>query len=1051
MTPLLTEITAMSLDQLVPLIRACGHYLNLTGIAEVNHMLRVNRQHGRWSMSHDTVFTQLLAGGLEPAALHAAVSAQVVEVVLTAHPTQVNRRTLQYKHQRIASFLERNDRPDLGPEERDALLEELVRELLSLWQTDELRRRRPTPMDEARGGLHIVEQSLWAAVPAYLRRLSGALKRHTGKPLPLEASPIRFASWMGGDRDGNPNVTAKVTHHVACLSRWMAADLYIHEIDALRFELSMGRASPELVQLATMIEAQDDALYKELHKQPSGVAFAAAIAAAGASDGAKAAPGGAATGATPSGLARTLSRRPSAGWDNDSHPPQGMVVSTLHGGAFDNEAVHVPHMAVESDPHTWRGIQEALAAEQGENSVPTTPSYGSLDCPPSPISGRVGRATSVPGSPARESESRDAVPSLTPGLAKKGPGKSAGLVPVKTQEPQLRNSRSMEVLLNPPVLMGGTPYRTVLGHVRAKLVATRHRMEDLLSNANPPSNEPFYASPEELVAPLRACYESLHACGAGAVAEGRLADLIRRVYCFGLALLKLDLRQEAPRHTEALDAVTQYLGLGSYALWDEQARITWLAGELAGRRPLVPHAMPVTAAVREVLETFRVAAELGTASLGAYVISMASSASDVLAVELLQREARAVVTGETEGSGGASSDSAALAGGPLRVVPLFETLADLQKASAVLHALFSIPWYRQHLHTVHGDHQEVMLGYSDSGKDAGRLAAAWALYTCQEQVVDVCKAHGIGLTLFHGRGGSIGRGGGPMHLAIQSQPPGSVHGSLRVTEQGEMVQAKFGLCAIATRQLEIFSTAVLLATVSPPPPAVNPAWRTLMDKLGEQSCEAYRRIVVHDPLFFKYFEEATPESELGNLNIGSRPARRKAGVRDIASLRAIPWIFAWTQSRSVLPAWLGMGAALSAAIEGGELTTLHDMYEHWPFFRSTIDLVDMILSKADMRIQRAYEDKLCSGPDTLGMGAQLRESFQQAVDSVLAVAGHKSLSEANPQLRRLIDARAPHISCINLAQAEVLRRLRQDANNAALRDALLVSINGIAAGMRNTG
>ena len=962
---------------------------------------------------------------------------------------------------KIASILEKNDRPELPSDERDALLEELVRELLSLWQTDELRRRRPTPLDEARGGLHIVEQSLWAALPAYLRRLSGALKRHTGQPLPLEACPVRFASWMGGDRDGNPNVTARVTHHVSCLARWMATNLYIHEVDMLRFELSMARASPELHAMAAAIDASDEAAYQEMHRQPS---VGAAHAAAAADEAAKAGAKGGVPAATPSGLGRTLSRR-SSGWNDvhdAAHPPGGMVVSTLLGASFDSEAVHLPHSAAEQDPFAWREIQEQLESDAAAHraasvvsmsdgdvarlaDLPTSPSMAALEAaaaltrdgtPPLP-----GAMTDAPDG--------DTVSSMhTPGLAKKRPGKATEGASATTGQgaaaQAARGKSTAQEILHPARLMGATPYRSVLGQVRAKLMATRHRMEEQLSGAAASSSEEIYSTPEELLAPLRACYDSLHATGAGPIAEGRLLDVIRRVAAFGLCLLKLDLRQEAPRHAETLDAVTVYLGLGSYCSWDEERRVAWLSAELAGRRPLVPHAMQVSAPVREALETLRVAAELGTHVLGAYVISMASSASDVLAVELLQREARAVVAGEA-GPAGMNN------GPPLRVVPLFETLKDLEAGPAVLDALFKVPWYREHLTAAHGDHQEVMLGYSDSGKDAGRLAAAWALYVCQERVVEVCKAHGIKITLFHGRGGTVGRGGGPMHLAIQSQPPGSVHGSLRVTEQGEMVQAKFGMDVIAQRQMEIFTTAVLQATVAPPPPPSNTAWRPLMDRMGRVSCAAYRAMVVSNPQFMLYFQEATPEDELGNLNIGSRPARRKAGVRDIASMRAIPWVFSWALSRSALPAWLGVGAALADAIADGQLSVLQEMYDSWPFFKSTVDLIEMVLTKADMRVQKVYEDALCSGDATRAVGQQLREAYSECVGAVLAVTRHRFLSESSPQLRRLIDARAPFINVINFAQVETLRRLRQDGANAELRNALLISINGIAAGMRNTG
>ena len=1135
---LTAEIAKLPLPSLRHVIRGCGHYLNLTGIAEQNHMLRTQKGHGTWSMSFDTVFSRLLSSGAcDAAALHEAVSSQKVEVVLTAHPTQVNRRTLQYKFQRIASFLERYNKADMTAEDKDACVEDLARELLSLWQTDELRRRRPTPLDEARGGLHVVEQSLWTAVPAHLRRLSHALKRHTGQPLPLEVAPMTFASWMGGDRDGNPNVTARVTHHVACLSRWMAADLYIHEIDALRFELSMGKATPELCALARLIERQDDAVYKEMHKPTVGASADGtdASAAAAAAGGDAAAPGAQSPGGggTPNTvLTRTLTRRHTLsggmhhgpgeavngggdavnGGDLAHMLPSGMVVPTLTPDGFNSDAIHVPYAAVESDPFMWREIKEHLSADMQAASAaaaaaapPASPTkVGIAAQPTSPTAGMTtpGLAKLRPGKPGGSDSSlaapRDGLGASVSGSASASGGRGS--------------QQNMQTLLNPTTLMGETPYRTVLGHVRQKLVATRHRMEDLLAGAGPsvapahsdvaaPGSDsapavalahvvdfskPWFDTPEELIAPLRACYDSLHTCGASTISDGRLTDVIRRAYSFGLALLKLDVRQEAPRHTEALDAITQYLGLGSYASWPESQRLTWLAGELSGRRPLVPHTMPVTPAVREVLETFRVVAELGRQSLGGYVISMCASASDVLAVELLQREARAVVASELEmlhdmahgregGSeappprlpkaapaapdastphsrGGSCFARYGTQEGPLRVVPLFETLKDLESAPEVMDALFNVPWYRDHLVTCHGTHQEIMLGYSDSGKDAGRLAAAWALYVCQERLVDVCKSHGVALTLFHGRGGSIGRGGGPMNVAIQSQPPGSVHGSLRVTEQGEMVTAKFGIPQIAQRQLEIFSTAVLLATLAPQAASpVTREWRGVMDTLGKVSCDAYRALVVTNPDFLRYFSEATPEAELGNLNIGSRPARRGAGVKSIASLRAIPWLFAWTQSRSVLPAWLGVGAALAAAIRDGQLTLLRDMYERWPFFQSTLDLIEMVLTKADMRIQGVYEDKLCSCDATRAVGAFLRQAYAEAVTSVLAVTGHTSLSEASPMLRKLIDARSPYLCVINLAQAEVLKRLRADDTNAELRDCLLVSINGIAAGMRNTG
>lgn len=478
-----------------------------------------------------------------------------------------------------------------------------------------------------------------------------------------------------------------------------------------------------------------------------------------------------------------------------------------------------------------------------------------------------------------------------------------------------------------------------------------------------------------------------------------------RVATFGMTLMKLDVRQEADRHTEALDAITGWLEIGTYSQWDEEKKLKFLTTELKGRRPLVPPTIAVKPEVREVLNTFRVTAELGTSSLGAYIISMASEASDVLAVELLQKEACLVVGGEL---------GKTCSGETLRVVPLFETVQDLQVAGTVIRKLLKIDWYREHLIANHQGHQEVMLGYSDSGKDAGRFTAAWELYKAQEDVVEACKEFGIKITLFHGRGGSVGRGGGPTYLAIQSQPPGSVMGTLRVTEQGEMIQAKFGLSQTAVRQLEIYSTAVLLATLHPPDPPRSTSWRNIMDEISENCCKHYRDIVFQNPEFLEYFHEATPEAELGNLNIGSRPTRRKK-TGGISQLRAIPWIFAWTQTRLVLPAWLGVGKGLEAAFARGHKEELQAMYREWPFFQSTIDLIEMVLAKADIPIANHYDEVLVS-PSRQQLGEELRAEFHTTQTTVLDVSGHQKLSENNKTLQRLIESRLAYLDPINMLQ-----------------------------------
>ncbi|KAF6160863.1 hypothetical protein GIB67_041917 [Kingdonia uniflora] len=599
---------------------------------------------------------------------------------------------------------------------------------------------------------------------------------------------------------------------------------------------------------------------------------------------------------------------------------------------------------------------------------------------------------------------------------------------------------SFQELLEPsqPQLSGTSPYRVVLGNVKEK---TRRRLELLLEDL-PCDLEPleYYETSDQLLEPLLLCYDSLQSCGSGALADGRLADLIRRVSTFGIVLMKLDLRQESGRHAETLDAVTRYLDMGVYSEWDEERKLEFLARELKSKRPLVPQTIEVVLEVKEVLDTFRVAAELGSDSLGAYVISMASNASDVLAVELLQKDARLSVSGEL---------ARPCPGGTLRVVPLFETVKDLREAGLVIRKLLSIDWYREHIIKNHNGHQEVMVGYSDSGKDAGRFTAAWELYKAQEDVVAACNEYGIKVTLFHGRGGSIGRGGGPTYLAIQSQPSGSVMGTLRSTEQGEMVQAKFGLPQTAVRQLEIYTTAVLLATLCPPIPPREEKWRNLMEEISNISCQSYRNTVYENPEFLSYFHEATPQAELGFLNIGSRPARRKSST-GIGHLRAIPWVFAWTQTRFVLPAWLGVGAGLKDACEKGYTEDLNAMYKEWPFFQSTIDLIEMVLGKADVAIAKHYDEVLVS-ECRRELGEDLRTELTTTEKFVLVVSGHEKLSQNNKSLRRLIESRLPYLNPINLLQVEILRRLRCDDDNNKLRDALLITINGIAAGMRNTG
>lgn len=827
--------------EILPLTRAFTHFLNFANIAEQYHVVRRRRQSEFEETTESPnplapLFEKFKQQEISAETLYQQICELKIELVLTAHPTEVSRRTLIQKYDGINNALSKFDQQKLTPRERQAVLADLKQLISSAWQTDEIRQHRPTPVDEAKWGFTTIEQTLWNAVPKFIRELNGMVEEQCGQTLPLDVAPVRFASWMGGDRDGNPNVTHNVTQEVLWLSRWKAADLYLRDIENLRWELSIQQCSDEITQ--------------------------------------------------------------------------------------------------------------ALGHQHPE------------------------------------------------------------------------------------------PYREYLRDIRERLKITRAWLAEKLHGKDADDSR-VIKSKDELLKPLLICYHSLMACNLAELANSSLLDLIYRVNCFGIELLKLDIRQESGRHRQAISAITEYLGLGNFETWTEQARQNFLLQELQSKRPLLPKHLnePVGSLiehpdVQEVFTTMRTLAEQPSESLGAYIISMAEYPSDVLAVLLLQKEA------------GIKQ--------PLRVVPLFETLKDLDGAADTMSTLFNMHWYKQHIQGKH----EVMIGYSDSAKDAGFMSANWAQYRAQEELTAVAKQHGIQLTLFHGRGGSISRGGAPTQQALFSQPPGSISGAIRVTEQGEMIRFKFGLEEIALQNLEIYTAATLEATLLPPPEP-KPEWRDLMHKMTDLSVQVYRQTVRENPHFVKYLRTVTPELELQMLPLGSRPAKRKVSG-GIESLRAIPWVFAWTQIRLMLPAWLGTGAALNEVLDQGQRTILDEMLTEWPYFQTLIDMLEMVLSKADSNVALYYESHLTQDEDLKELGTELRQRLQDAIQTLLTLKGESKLLSSNGVLDQSMTVRKPYLLPLHLLQAELMKRRRlyleqQQAEHTPVDHALMVSIAGIAAGLRNTG
>ncbi len=814
------------------LTRAFTHLINFINLAESIDTSRnldeyeTKRKNLKYNIFIEEIFEKLFKNKkISNNKIYNLAKNLDIGIVLTAHPTEVKRRTLIQKYHKIIEILEQRDLYNSHPSKLTQLNKQLHDEFTIIWNTDDLKRTKPSPFDEARWGLAIIEDSLWETIPKVYRRLNSIFLKNMNRGLPKNFNPIQFGSWMGGDRDGNPNVTAKVTKEVILLSRWEAAKLYEKSLTKIIRSYSMKKCSKK-------------------------------------------------------------------------------------------------------------------------------------------ISSKVG----------------------------------------KTFE----------------------PYRVFLRPLRDKLRLTHRSIEQYFINKTPLDKNILLSSTEEILKPLRVVRESLEQNHNENVASGELLDLMRRAKCFGINLARLDIRQESSRHRQLIAELIKKKFNKNYYNFTEEEKINFLKSKLTSTKSYINKFKFSDKENNEVWSTFKVLADEPSECLGAYVISMTTSVSDILSVSFLQKEAKI--------------------NNKLRVVPLFETLDDLINAKSIMESLFSKKWYRKLIN----NKQEVMIGYSDSSKDAGKICASWHQYKAQEEIVRLGKKFDVNVTFFHGRGGSPGRGGGPIQATLRSQPPGSVNGKIRITDQGEVIQQKYGYEPIAEYNLCSYIGAVTEATLNPPPtPKQN--WRSLIEKMSDISKSSYRKNINQSSEFIKYFKTVTPSAALGKLSIGSRPSKRK-NVDNIKSLRAIPWVFAWTQIRLMLPAWLGSAEALRYAYIKKFRRTLIDMEKNWPFFNSMLDILDMVITKADPDISKIYEKYLAD--DALKkIGKKLRFQFE-VIKKLNKKITTKEVILTRKQFRTLITVRAIYSEVLNIIQPIVIYKLKKNKimyDKKYLNDALLTSIAGISAAMKNTG
>lgn len=836
--PLRALIEPLDLPTTIRLVRAFSSFFHLANLAEQVHRPALGEP------------------GQDADALQQVISRLDVRPVFTAHPTEATRRTVAYKRRQIAELLRARANPTTDDRERDRIDEHVSQTIDLLWQTDELRIDRPTPVDEARNIVRLLESLRRDVVPRVLEDVARELP--DGGADPLRLRPLRFGTWVGGDRDGNPNVTADVTREVLALQRDTGVRAALGDVSMLIDELT--------------------------------------------------------------------------------------VSSRIAGHSDDLEALNERY-------RSWF--------------------------------------------------------------------------------PQVHRSSVR--------LRAEEPYRLGLKYIQERLIRTISSPDEPLA----------YARVDELIDDLAVMRDSLCSHRGERIAQGPLDRVLRVLVAHGFTLATMDIREDARRLHELIEDLFARLGHPPGSLGASRAeRARRLADEFSSGRPLSRRGVVLDEANRSTYETFGVIADAvardGSDAIESFIVSMTEAEDDVLAAAVLASDA-----GLIDLNAGRAD---------IGVVPLFETVASLRRCGSTLDRLLSLPAYRR-LVELRGDVQEVMLGYSDSNKVGGTVTSRWEIHRAMRTLRDVSERHGVRLRLFHGRGGTAGRGGGPTRDAILAQPAGVLDGAIKVTEQGEVISDKYGIPQLAEQNLRAVIGAVATASLFHRESRVDDAtlerWDSVMEVVSRAANEAYLELVGH-PSIAEYFLTSTPVEELALLNIGSRPARRRQGGGDptLDHLRAIPWVFGWTQSRQNVPGWYGLGSGLRAARDAGLGEDLAAMATEWAFFADLCSNAEMVMFKTDLAIAAQYVSRLVA-PEHQAPFGMVRAEFELAHDELLWVTGSARLLEHQPQLARTLQVRDTYLDPLHALQVELLARTRSTADGdpelPGLRRALLLTINGIATGLRNTG